>query len=357
MRDLYHAIGFECPVENRGAIEHAIARCPDPDVRAEIRFILLAPARKAVYDRNWWIHHTIRRVRDEAGCTTSDHWPSVNNGIFGRRQGESCDSLRDRLTTRLTRSPRRTLAFACLSIAALLMFGELISRQARSNADDAGPPPSLENSDALGSAHSTATVERRQAENTANAARADDRASGMARIYRSLLAARGWQGDALNEAARRFQAGWRPNVNHDQLKRQSLARFAEALPVHGSTALYIDEPCVAPLKISTANSGRLYLVRLTGRDRYGREVRIMDIAVHSGSAFELEVPLGTYRLKYAVVEDWYGPDRFGTEARFSAADQNFSFRKTPDGYSGYAVELILQSAGNLGTEQISPQDF
>jgi hypothetical protein len=68
-------------------------------------------------------------------------------------------------------------------------------------------------------------------------------------------------------------------------------------------------------------------------------------------------PLGRYEIRYAVVRDWYGPDRFGPFSSFSKADKVFAFRQDGLRITGFTIELILQVNGNLRTESIDAEDF
>ena len=84
----------------------------------------------------------------------------------------------------------------------------------------------------------------------------------------------------------------------------------------------------------------------------------MDVFVRGGSTVEVEVPLGTYRLKYAAGQNWYGlPHLFGPETSYSKADTPFRFYIEGQRISGYTVTLYSVRDGNLRTSPLNPGDF
>lgn len=126
------------------------------------------------------------------------------------------------------------------------------------------------------------------------------------------------------------------------------------LPYSGFTRRYTSASGVAPLQIRTSQ-GSNYLVKLenisTGRN-------IVDIFIRGGNTAEVKVPLGSYRIKYAAGDNWYGYKYyFGPTTGYSKADKVFHFRK--DGYqiSGYTITLYRVANGNLRTSRIDPSQF
>ncbi|TWU27546.1 hypothetical protein [Bythopirellula polymerisocia] len=111
---------------------------------------------------------------------------------------------------------------------------------------------------------------------------------------------------------------------------------------------------VAPLKITTSR-GANYYVKLVGLQ--SKQV-VATFFIRGGEMLEIEVPLGTFEIRYAMGDQWYGTsDYFGSGTSYSRADAVFEFTKESNHYSGYEIELILQSNGNLETESISEEDF
>ena len=113
---------------------------------------------------------------------------------------------------------------------------------------------------------------------------------------------------------------------------------------------------IAPLKLVTS-SGADYYIKLTESATKRDAIAIF---VNGGQTIEVEVPLGSYHLKYAAGEVWrgeealFGPDEMTT---YSIADERFDFEMKSDFVSGYTVELVLQRGGNLSTRKISAEEF
>jgi hypothetical protein len=110
---------------------------------------------------------------------------------------------------------------------------------------------------------------------------------------------------------------------------------------------------VAPLSIIT-KPGLNYFVKLVAPpDRI-----IMTMFIRGGDTLHTKVPLGTFEIRYAAGRKWYGEDcRFGNETAYSKADRSFQFTSNDQGYSGYTVELIMQTSGNLPVSAISRDQF
>ncbi len=129
----------------------------------------------------------------------------------------------------------------------------------------------------------------------------------------------------------------------------------QPLPYNGTVQRYHTGERLSPLEIRTRGQNRHYFVKVTD---YYSDQPIATIFVRSGSSTEILVPLGTFRLKYATGQTWYGENYlFGSETRYSEADKAFYFTFDGYQYSGYTVELFLQTDGNLTTHQITPDQF
>lgn len=90
----------------------------------------------------------------------------------------------------------------------------------------------------------------------------------------------------------------------------------------------------------------------------GQQCRARRVLHPARERLDALAPLGTYELRYAAGQTWYGTTHlFGPETSCSRADSQFEFRETPDGYSGYTVELFLQVNGNLRTRTLAREDF
>jgi hypothetical protein len=111
---------------------------------------------------------------------------------------------------------------------------------------------------------------------------------------------------------------------------------------------------LAPLRVRTTPGGDYYLKLVGSR----RPTEAVGIYVHGGTTLEVEVPLGSYRMRYAYGSTWYGTKwAFGDDTQYFQADKVFDFEATSDGVSGYTVELIPQPDGNLATASIPAEDF
>ena len=111
---------------------------------------------------------------------------------------------------------------------------------------------------------------------------------------------------------------------------------------------------VAPLQIVT-QPGRDYYVKLvdlaTGLDDVG-------IYVNGGRNVEVLIPLGSYEMRYASGQTWYGfPSLFGPKTTYAKSNSRFDFAVERGAYRRYTVELILQTNGNLRTFTIRPEQF
>ena len=108
----------------------------------------------------------------------------------------------------------------------------------------------------------------------------------------------------------------------------------------------------APFGITTSPGSDYYLKLVdfvSGDDKIG-------IFVKGGQKLEVKIPAGSYKLKYASGEAWRGLNSlFGPEPHTSYNQSNSRFDFTQ--YSGYVVELIKQSGGNMSTRSISGSSF
>lgn len=112
---------------------------------------------------------------------------------------------------------------------------------------------------------------------------------------------------------------------------------------------------IAPLSIRTPAGEESYFVKVV--DAYSQEP-IITLFVHGGQTLEVNVPLGTYRIKYATGKTWYGEQyMFGPNTRYSEADKTFTFAVNGDQISGYTIQLIKQVNGNLHTKSIPASQF
>ena len=130
---------------------------------------------------------------------------------------------------------------------------------------------------------------------------------------------------------------------------------AQPLPANGYESRYNLQEAIAPLEIRTRGNGTHYFVKLVD---WNTESPVAAFFVRAGQTVEVDVPLGSYRLRYATGRTWYGERYlFGPETIYSQADSRFDFVREGDQVSGYTVELFMQADGNLSTSRIRPDQW
>jgi hypothetical protein len=126
------------------------------------------------------------------------------------------------------------------------------------------------------------------------------------------------------------------------------------LPPNGEAFSYTEGAAVAPFEIKSSY-GSNYLVKLTDAS-IGQTV--ITVFVRGGIPVTLNVPLGTYFVKYATGSRWYGYNHlFGPSTSYSKASQTFAFSDNGDQISGYTITLYKVQNGNLRTRPISANEF
>jgi len=97
---------------------------------------------------------------------------------------------------------------------------------------------------------------------------------------------------------------------------------------------------LAPLTIQTRNDGGNYYIKLINTSN-GSEA--LTAFIKGGSVFVEHVPVGKYKLKYAVGESWYGIRwLFGPKTVFKKMDQVFEFKIHSNEIAGYKLDLYLK---------------
>lgn len=136
----------------------------------------------------------------------------------------------------------------------------------------------------------------------------------------------------------------------ESLVRSTLARYKKARPysggLYGTGGYY-----TSPLQIITPSTGgEDYFVKLVNKATGGT----VGIYVRSGMTTKMEVPDGTYSVRYATGSQWFGLRfLFGLDASYSRAGQDFIFNNG----SGYTLTLQKIPNGNLHTTAMSASDF
>ena len=129
-----------------------------------------------------------------------------------------------------------------------------------------------------------------------------------------------------------------------------LADYVTERPLSGVVVCEPRHQPTSPLQITTDwNSGDYYVKLVETRTK-----QVVGIYVRGSSTIEVEVPDGTYSVRYATGSKWHGVRfLFGLDAHYSRADNLFTFSRG----SGYSLTLKRVVNGNLHTKAMPAQDF
>lgn len=110
---------------------------------------------------------------------------------------------------------------------------------------------------------------------------------------------------------------------------------------------------IAPLEIKSSDDNNFYIKLINKKNK-----KTIPIFIRANSTHEVEVPLGSYELKYATGEKWFGEaDYFGPDTQYFKADEIFNFSREGRRLIGHTLVLYLVSNGNLETDIIEKEDF
>ena len=128
----------------------------------------------------------------------------------------------------------------------------------------------------------------------------------------------------------------------------------QPLPLSGSVQVYTMAERIAPFEIKAAR-GNNYLLKLVVA---GTDTPVLTVFVRSGTTVEIEVPLGTYEVRYAAGQTWYGYEHFfGENTAYTKADKSFTFEVVGNEINGFTITLYKVAHGNLTTSSISANEF
>ncbi|HQN10374.1 MAG TPA: J domain-containing protein [Thermoanaerobaculia bacterium] len=134
---------------------------------------------------------------------------------------------------------------------------------------------------------------------------------------------------------------------------------AQPLPGSGLKGMSgVDEPWKedwdAPLQIKAAQ-GSHFFVKLVDVNRPDVAITLF---VRGGQTLDVEVPLGTFEIRYASGTTWYGDEYlFGPETTYSKADKLFTFEIVGNQVRGFTITLYKVAHGNLSTSKIRASEF
>lgn len=154
---------------------------------------------------------------------------------------------------------------------------------------------------------------------------------------------------------KKIQANYEIKINNEIERVYNLNHPIKQLPTNGEVFEKNNyTKILAPFKIVTSGSGH-HFVKI---EDYDTGVTKLKIFVRKGETVETKLPLGKYKMKYAVGDNWYGEkDLFGKDTIYSKSDDVMLFEHRGNEIIGHTVELFLQKNGNLITKEISANEF
>lgn len=109
-----------------------------------------------------------------------------------------------------------------------------------------------------------------------------------------------------------------------------------------------------PLKINNAPDANTLMKLVSTSD--GAEV--MSIFIRAGQVIEVAVPVGSYQVKVASGQTWYGDSvRFGPKTSYGKLDAVFNFTINGNQLLGHEVTLTRMRDGNLKQLPLTATDF
>ena len=143
-----------------------------------------------------------------------------------------------------------------------------------------------------------------------------------------------------------------------QAAAQSVSTFTaheQSLPPSGDVRPQVNASNTAPFRILTSGSDTHYFVKL---EESGSGRSVLTVFVRSGQQVDIRVPFGTYVVKYASGQKWYGYQHlFGPNTAYTKADKTFAFRREGNQIKGFSVTLYAVEGGNTTTLPINRNDF
>lgn len=144
------------------------------------------------------------------------------------------------------------------------------------------------------------------------------------------------------------------DMSEEELEKQIAALEAEIGDISPPTyAYYIKRPiyrCDSILKVNTSRDAS-YVIKVV--DPCDGEV-IMIRYLPAGTSHEIDIPSGTFEIRYTSGTEWFGDDEmFGARGSYAKADRLFNFSEG----SGYELTLYRVPNGNLHTSRMKKEDF
>lgn len=187
--------------------------------------------------------------------------------------------------------------------------------------------------------------------------------NGCVIIFMCIIAGLIFSGVLLNESSNnrsdspptRYTSSNAHSTSSSYASKPSFDQPPQTMPHNGWIQRYHSSEAIAPLRIVTRPSGHHYFVKI---EYYHIGRTAITIFVRDGASVDLDVPLGSYALKYACGTTWYGTNYlFGPETSYYKAEDRFDFQIEGNHVTGYTIELFLQRDGNLRTTDIPAFEF
>jgi hypothetical protein len=303
MRNLYGHLGLRSNA-SEADIRAAIGRCTDNELRADAQAVLLNPQVRRVYDQAHTAVSNVGFIRHNLSLRTTPNWNSQADANFRFNQAAQprLSLLRSRLGSRQTakhaQTPTNPAVVLLTVVGGLVLFGVLLSQ-------------------------CDSTTKPKQA----------------------------FKHEVPIPTPTPTPATPTPTPV------PTPTPFAEPVvpfPQSGTIRIAGNAEGVAPFEILSPK-GENYYIKMV--DAITGENKVV-IFVRGGQPTEVMVPVGTYEIRYASGTTWYGESYlFGPDTAYTKTDEDFDFRRTPNGYSGYTVTLYKVERGNLSTSPLQPEDF
>ncbi len=124
-------------------------------------------------------------------------------------------------------------------------------------------------------------------------------------------------------------------------------------PVNGHlTRYHAAGEAIAPMEIKVRDAGRnLYFIL----EEWESRRTVLTVFVRGGQTVRFNVPLGSYRMKYAAGEKWYGESHlFGAGTVYGASRDRMDFTLEGDKVTSRKVEISMKAGpsedGRVQTE-------
>jgi tetratricopeptide (TPR) repeat protein len=132
----------------------------------------------------------------------------------------------------------------------------------------------------------------------------------------------------------------------------------QSLPEQGALSFSADfanyNGTTAPFKITTPSDGN-YVMKI---EDWNTKELVAIYLIKRSSTLSIELPLGSYRLKFASGDKWYGMKYlFGPTTAYSYVPDKMDFYISGDYARGQEIELIPQVGGNLETPPMKATDW